>query len=166
MIAERLLLFSRSEECNIFCIMHERHDMAQIIPKTNSLIINGAANCVCVLDISPPYIYNRLPHRQMEGGKDKKSKQCPVRRRWGGHRSFPHVPAVLTPAQWCGRKAVCQKCIQTEQKSIHAPADSSSSLLWLWQSLQAVGVWIMLLCWLKGAASGTQKPFDFRKVNQ
>lgn len=142
--------------------MHERHDMTQIIPKTNSIIINGVASCVCTLDISPPHIYDGLPRRQTEGGKDKKFKQYPVRRRWIGHTSSPHVPLVLQRWHQCSDVVVslCAKTIiHTEQKSIRAPDDSSP----LWQSLQVVGVWITLLCWLKGAASGTQKPFLFPK---
>lgn len=72
--------FSPGKERNIFCIMHERYDAAQIVPKTNSLVINVVASRVCVVHIGPPRTYDRLPHRQMEGGRDKKAKHCPVRR--------------------------------------------------------------------------------------
>lgn len=40
---EHSLVFSCNEKHNILCIMHERYDTAQIIPQTNSHIINGAA---------------------------------------------------------------------------------------------------------------------------
>lgn len=76
---------------------------SQIIPKTNSLIINGAVGfCVHVLAISPPHMYDRLPHRRAEVAGKGKSRQYPVRRGWIDHWSFPTCPhgaAVLTPVQ-------------------------------------------------------------------
>lgn len=53
MTAKHLLLFPCSEKGNIFYIMHEQHDMAQIVHKTNRLIISGVASHVWVLELSP-----------------------------------------------------------------------------------------------------------------
>lgn len=72
MIAGHLLLFSHSEECNIF--LHNawtRQRGLNHTTKTNSLVIDGAASYLCALDISLPHIYNTIlgqAETQPDGG--------------------------------------------------------------------------------------------------
>lgn len=66
------MLFSSSEECYIFCIMHERYNTVQIIPKTNRFIINAIYACwMSVLLTYVPQCWDTLPHRQMEDGETR-----------------------------------------------------------------------------------------------
>lgn len=71
--------------------------------------------------------------------------------------------AALTRCSDVAVNLSARATMETEQKSIPAPTNSSSQLPWLWQSLQVVGVWITSLCWIQGAASGTQQRFLFPK---
>lgn len=74
--------------------MHERHDVAQIIPKTNSLIINGAAASelrVHVLDINRPQTCDRL-QKQADGRWQRTRKQSGRRRILYCHMQSHSVP--------------------------------------------------------------------------
>ncbi len=101
-MAERLLLSSCSEQCNIFCIMHECLDMARILPKTNSLIINGAASCVRMLGISSLTLMTgrhtgrwRVARTRKQSGK-RKSLYCHIQSHWNWFSAFNLLPEV----QW------------------------------------------------------------------
>lgn len=86
-----VLLFSWNEEWNIFCIMHERYDMSQIIPQTNGHIINGAVSCACMLYIGS---IRRKRATWAYGKWRGQGIKALVRRGWIDHRSFPHVSLV------------------------------------------------------------------------
>lgn len=152
MIAKRLLLFPCSEEGNIFYIMHEHHNKAQIVRKTNRLIISGVASCVCLLDISP------LPHT----GRWKVARtrnQGGVQ--WGEDENAIDIFHVT---HWC--YSSCQN-YNTDWAEINMCSRRSLIVAPVIMTITKGG-WTMDRT--KGTAFGTQKPFCFsfpkRSINK
>lgn len=94
MIVEHLLLFSCSGWGHIFCIIHESLDMARIISTTNSLIIDGAANCVCVTYQSSSHVWQTATEANGRG-KDGWGKGSVQPREDEKGTDLVHVPRVL-----------------------------------------------------------------------